>query len=190
VLLMGRPDRAPPDAARTEAAWGTFADGLRRWLRARTRDDALADDLLQITFLRVHERLPDLGDETRIAGWIWQIARNALADHYRARSVPVEPPDPDDAPDDALTGLAGWLAGEVAALPPQYRDAVRLTEIDGLTMRAAADALGLSVSGAKSRVQRGRALLRARLLRCCAVEVDARGRPFGFEGRSHRCGCA
>jgi RNA polymerase sigma-70 factor (ECF subfamily) len=65
-----------------------------------------------------------------------------------------------------------------------------LTEIDGLTMRAAADALGLSVSGAKSRVQRGRALLRARLLRCCAVEVDARGRPFAFEGRSHRCGCA
>jgi RNA polymerase sigma-70 factor (ECF subfamily) len=139
--------------------------------------------------------LPSLDDDARISGWIWQIARNALADHYRARPLtPDDPsaepaPDDDAGPDDALTGLATWLAGAIDALPPRYGDALRQTEIEGRTMREAAGALGVSVSAVKSRVQRGRALLRARLLRCCAVEVDARRRPVGFEGRSRPCGC-
>ncbi len=97
--------------------------------------------------------------------------------------------DDDASPDDALTGLATWLAGAIDALPPRYGDALRQTEIEGRTMREAAGALGVSVSAVKSRVQRGRALLWARLLRCCAVEVDARRRPVGFEGRSRPCGC-
>ena len=63
----------------------------------------------------------------------------------------------------------------IRTLPARYAEALLLTDIDGLTQAAAAERLGLSLSGMKSRVQRGRRLLKQTLLRCCAVELDRRG---------------
>jgi RNA polymerase sigma-70 factor, ECF subfamily len=60
----------------------------------------------------------------------------------------------------------------VYALPDPYRDAIVLTEFDGLSQKELAGRLGISVSGAKSRVQRGRALLKRQLLDCCQFEFD------------------
>ena len=71
----------------------------------------------------------------------------------------------------------------VAALPERYREAVRLSELDGLNHAAVAERLGLSVSGVKSRVQRGREQLRAMLHRCCEIALDARGGPMKCEVR-------
>ena len=77
----------------------------------------------------------------------------------------------------------------VRGLPDDYRRAIELTELEGMSQVAAAERLGLSVPGAKSRVQRGRARLRAMLLRCCEIETDRRGRVIGFETRDGE-GCA
>jgi RNA polymerase sigma-70 factor (ECF subfamily) len=63
----------------------------------------------------------------------------------------------------------------VERLPQPYREAVELAEFEGLTQRALADRLGISLSGAKSRVQRAREQLRTMLLDCCRIETDARG---------------
>lgn len=71
----------------------------------------------------------------------------------------------------------------VRDLPDDYRRAIELTELGGMTQAAAAERLGLSVPGAKSRVQRGRARLREMLLRCCEIETDRRGRVVAFEAR-------
>ena len=75
------------------------------------------------------------------------------------------------------------IAPMVRQLPADYREAIELTELEGLTQVAVAERLGLSVSGMKSRVQRGRARLRAMLLRCCEIELDRRGRLVAFEPR-------
>ena len=187
---------APPGLAneQTAAAWARFADGLRGWLRARTRDADVAEDLLQTVFLRVHERGDQLDDEEKIAGWIWQIARRALADHYRRQrptaQLECHEPTVQTGMPDELQHLATWLRFEVQNLPPAYRDAVALTELQGMTMQQAAKELGLSVSGTKSRVQRGRAMLRKRLLRCCDVELDHAGRPMDFRAKQPCGGCA
>ncbi len=76
----------------------------------------------------------------------------------------------------------------VRGLPDTYRRAIELTELEGMTQAAAAERLGLSLPGAKSRVQRGRARLRAMLLRCCEIETDRRGRVVAFETRGKE-GC-
>ena len=127
---------------RTAAAWGRFSEGLWRWFRAWVNDDATADDRLQTLFLRVHEKQASLHDQDRIGGWIWRIARNVLADHYRSRRR-TEPLDDErdqaadqDAEDpipDELGALATWLGWTVDDLPPAYRDAVALTELEGKT---------------------------------------------------------
>jgi RNA polymerase sigma-70 factor (ECF subfamily) len=77
----------------------------------------------------------------------------------------------------------------VQGLPPIYREALELTEYDGLSQVELARRLGLSVSAAKSRVQRARALVRATVDRCCHFEVDRYGTVLGYTPRPHRCSC-
>ena len=66
---------------------------------------------------------------------------------------------------------------------------MRLSEIEGLQQQEVADRLGLSLSGAKSRIQRGRALLKGVLERCCHFEFDRRGNVMGYEPRPDRAVC-
>jgi RNA polymerase sigma-70 factor (ECF subfamily) len=75
----------------------------------------------------------------------------------------------------------------IDTLPPPDREALTLTELEGLSQREAAERLGMSYSGLKSRVQRGRAKLRAVLDRCCEVELDPRGAVITFRPRGNGC---
>lgn len=153
------------------------------------------DDVMQDVYVRMQRGLGGLRDDERLLAWLRQVARSAIAEHGRARArhpLPrsPDPPDPpappDDADDDRVTAraLAGCLAGFVAQLPSPYREAVTLVELEGLTHREAAELAGVSVSGMKSRVQRGRAQLRALLEACCAIALDARGKPTEVSPRA------
>lgn len=178
-----------PDAA---ALWREFSGPLLRFLRARVRSATDADDLLQAVFLKVQRGLPSLRDAGKLQGWIYQIARHAVIDFYRRRR-PEEPVS-------ELPELAESLDGEdevdlrpairrmVAALPPDFRDAIVLTEFQGVSQIELAERLGLSVSGAKSRVQRARARLRLMLDECCHFEFDRRGKVIDAVPRQG-CSC-
>ena len=94
-------------------------------MRARTRTESDADDLLQDVFVRIHKRLPDLREPAKLQGWVYRIARNAVIDHYRTRKehlpldfeVEAEDPEGRDAVD-----LSASLRNFIAALPPSYRE--------------------------------------------------------------------
>lgn len=108
-------------------------------------------------------------------------------------ALSIADPDPAVEPglaalaDDAERCIARYLAGLVDRLPAHYRQAVHMSELEGLPQSAVAARLGLSPSGAKSRVQRGRAMLRAQLLECCHVELDRRGRVIDYRPRVMCC---
>ncbi|HEY5936213.1 MAG TPA: sigma factor-like helix-turn-helix DNA-binding protein, partial [Kofleriaceae bacterium] len=88
---------------------------------------------------------------------------------------------------DDTHALAGCLASFVALLPSPYREAVTLVELEGLTAREAAAMVGISTSGMKSRVQRGRAELRRRFEECCRIAVDARNKVIEVTPRTPCC---
>lgn len=176
------------DAA-TRGAWRTLEARLRPYVTRRVRSAADVDDVLQEIFLRMQRGVGALRDEERFGPWVYQVARSAIADHRRAAARRVALVDDGDdaiescAPEayaepvhDAERVLADVIAPFVDALPEPYRDALRRVELEGLTHREAAERLGISVSGMKSRVQRGRAMLRRALEDCCHVELDRRGR--------------
>jgi RNA polymerase sigma-70 factor (ECF subfamily) len=180
LLLMIETTEAPSD----RRSWAALAGQLRPFIARRVVTPADADDVLQEVLVRVHRGLPGLRDDDRVAAWVYRIARNAIVDHVRARTpveLDVEPtattvPALEEDDDDAAQDLARALSFFVAALPSPYREAITLTELEGRTQREAAEMLGVSVSGMKSRVQRGRAKLRAMLEACCEIALDARGR--------------
>jgi RNA polymerase sigma-70 factor (ECF subfamily) len=82
----------------------------------------------------------------------------------------------DEPEGDIACELAGYIAAFVAMLPSPYREAVTLTELEGLSQKEAAEMCGVSLSGMKSRVQRGRERLRSLIEECCQIALDARGR--------------
>lgn len=169
----------------SETLWTQFATRLRHFIRGRVADAAAVEDILQNVFLKIQQRLGTLRGSDKLEAWVHQIARNAIVDHYRARRSTEElseemPDERQDASGTALeegerTALLAAFHRMIEALPEPYREAIRLTELEGLTQQALADRLGLSLSGAKSRVQRGRALLKEMLLECCRFEFDRRG---------------
>lgn len=157
------------------------------------RDAAAADDLLQETFARVHAGLPDLRRADRLAPWVFAIARRVLVDHRRRRADAALPPE-DVAEEGGEEGnlnaeVRAWLPAFLSQLPAEQREAVELAEVEGLSRRAIAERLGLSLPAAKARVQRGRARLRAELEACCRFELDRRGNVVDYERRAPGCDC-
>ena len=178
--------------ATLEHIWHEFAEKLGRFIRARVSDPATAEDLLQDVFVKIQKQLGQLRDLAKLESWIYLIARNAIIDHYRTRKETVEVPEmlPDepDVNDGEIQELKASFRRMIYSLPDPYREAVVLTELDGLTQQELATRLGISLSGAKSRVQRGRAQLKQMLDECCTFEFDRRGKVIGCEPRE-KAGC-
>jgi len=178
------------------AAWDDVASRLRPFIARRIAAPEV-DDVLQDVFVRMQRGLPSLHDDERFTSWLFQIARSAVGDHLRARMrhpLPASehPPDPpaESAGDDdreVARALSGCVSLFVAMLPSPYREAVTLVELEGLTAREAAEMAGISVSGMKSRVQRGRARLRELFEACCEIALDARGKVVDYTPRARPC---
>lgn len=180
----------------TEAVWTHLSSDLRRFIRRRVADDHVADDLLQEAFVRVHRNLGTLQEADRLAAWVYQIARNVIHDHHRKAAndvVALADADPAEEGDDQLRRCRcrgmDWVDEMIQSLPGGYREAVQLAEIEGLSQQEVADRLGLSLSGAKSRIQRGRALLQGVLEQCCHFEFDSRGNMMDYNPKPDRTVC-
>lgn len=167
----------------TEHLWREFSKDLRAFITRRVPNEQDADDILQESFIKIHKHLNSLENEDRLVAWIYQITRRTIVDYYR-RAKPGVPLPLDweeattssrESESEVEAEVASWLKPMIADLPPKYREALRLTEFEGLNQKQLAAKLGLSHSGAKSRVQRGRALLRKQVLDCCHLEFDRRG---------------
>ena len=174
----------------TDLVWAHLHADLRQFIRRRVADDYAADDLLQETFLRIHRSLGTLNEADRLAAWVYQIARRVVHDHYRnAATSPVSLADADRADDSGDSriqlrcGGTRWLAEMIQSLPEGYREAVQWAEIEGLTQQDVAHRFGITLSGAKSRVQRARAMLRETLEACCTFHFDHAGRLMDCDPR-------
>ncbi len=175
-----------------EQIWTEFADQLRQFIRLRVSDPTQAEDLLQDVFLKLSRQLEQNGNATQIRGWLYRVARNAIIDHYRMRKETVALPEDLVAQDEFAAGeleeLKAAFRGMIHSLPGPYREAILLTEFDGVSQVELARRLGISVSGAKSRVQRGREQLIQMLLDRCHFEFDGLGRVYDCRPR-HRGSC-
>lgn len=178
----------------TEQVWEDFHTPLQQFIRRRVSDEVTAEDVLQEVFLKIHQRMETLRDVKKLESWIYQITRNAIIDSYRSSKptttleaaevldLPEELPD-----DDVVSELLPCVQAMVRDLPEQDRQALVLTEYQGLTQKELAERLGLSFSGAKSRVQRAREKLKQQLLECCHFELDRRGHILDYQPRCRNC---
>ena len=179
---------------KTDHVWIRFSTPLLKFIRGHVHDEATAEDLLQEVFLKVHQQIETLRDARKLESWLYQIARNAIIDYYRSArpTISLEASDisylPEDPPDDdIISDLFPAVRAMVSSLPEHDRQALVLTEYQGLTQKELSERLGLSFSGAKSRVQRAREKLKQQLLACCHFELDRRGHVMNYQPRCQCC---
>lgn len=179
--------RPPQDL---ENRLGAFRPQVRRHIRVLVNDRADADDLTQETYARAYAHLGQLRDPQAALAWLYRIATNVALDRLRGRRPPTVPLTDGTEPlwDERVrvvdSGLAAALEqSEMSAcvenyleqLPDDYRVAILLRDVHGLTNAEVAELLGCSLATAKIRVHRARSRLREALAAACAFETDTRG---------------
>lgn len=184
----------------TEQMWRAVIAQLRAFVARRIADPGRAEDLVGEILLRIHRNLGSVDDRERLAHWVSRVARNAVVDEYRraARSRELLVAAPEDGlveepdPTGVLDELARCLRPLLDGLPAEQRRAVQMIDLDGMAQADAARRDGVSLSGMKSRVQRGRRRLAELLGQCCELTLDARGVPMEYapsSGCGRDCGC-
>ncbi|BBB90053.1 MAG TPA: RNA polymerase sigma factor SigZ [Methylomusa anaerophila] len=162
--------------------WQEFSVPLKNFIRKRIANEQDTEDILQEVFSRVYNNIDSLRDDKKIYAWVYQIARNAIVDYYRKENRPVEfrelTEDLANEPEDDLSvreEIGSCLKVMLENLPEKYKQAIILTEFHNLTQRELSEQMGISLSGAKSRVQRARVMLKEMLLGCCHFKFDRLG---------------
>jgi len=192
--------------AASDLPWRELDGNLRAFISRRVRNQGDVDDLVQRVLLQIVKSLPALRDADRLHPWVYRTARHAIIDYYRAAGRPREvaagdtgdlevaaaasPASLDEDEGAALRELATCLAPMLSRLAPAYQEAIRIVDLEGATQQEAAARAGVSLSGMKSRVQRGRQQLRAVLEACCRIDIDRRGGISSYTARHPAaCGC-
>ena len=178
---------------KTTELWRNFSDSLRRFILKKVKNEDLADDLLQETFIRIHSKIDSLRDETKVQSWVFQIARNIITDHFRkANPISVEdiPEMIDTEPesDDAMTQTIRDMVLFMEDLPEKDCQALCQVEFEGKSIKEYAEKEGLTYTAAKTRVARARHKLSDLLMNCCHYEFDKYGTVIWYHP-IHCCCC-
>lgn len=176
----------PPTYTCVRNAWKQHEVELRRFLANRTSDSHLADDLLQEVFIKAMRKGDGFCDLTSARSWLFEVARNTVADHFRLKREKVDLPEDmaveiDEPP--TVDSLAACIPRVLSELNEQDREVILLCDLQGMTQEAFAQLKGISLSGAKSRVQRARKRMQEQLTRVCQVAFDENGQVLHFVPR-------
>lgn len=167
-------------------AWHQHEAGLRGWLRRRLGNPVDAEDLLQEVFLRAMRQGERFCAIANARAWLYEVARNAAADRLRLARPSVELPENLGAEAEesaAVDSLAACLPRVLSELSAEDREAITVCDLEGETQEDYARRKGLSLSAAKSRVQRARKRLREQLTQACQVRLDESGHVCDFVPR-------
>lgn len=152
-----------------EELYRRLSPQLLTYLTRLTREQARAEDLLQVTFTKVHRARDSYLQGAPVLPWVLAIARRSFFDERRAAGSRPEELSPDgimpEMPEHPGVPLELSEAVERALgqMPIPYREAIQLTKITGLSVAEAAEVLDSTPSAVKVRVHRGYALLRKQL---------------------------
>ncbi|SHM75133.1 RNA polymerase sigma factor SigZ [Gracilibacillus kekensis] len=173
-----------------EHIWEEFYNPLKGFIAKRVNNPADVDDIVQNVFIKIDAHISGLKDSQKVRPWIYQITRHTIIDYYRKQKPTVELPEnlqiyDKEEEQDLSHELTSCFKSMIEQLPDIYREAIKLTELEGMTQKQLSTQLNMSFSGAKSRVQRGRQKLKELLTACCHIEADCYGNIIDYQKVDH-----
>jgi RNA polymerase sigma-70 factor, ECF subfamily len=157
---------------------------VRKFILTSVRDESVADDLIQETFIKIQENLDSLRDPAKISSWIFSIAHHLCQDHFRTQKKSSS----HEEIHDGLVNLeetrvqkrleqgemSQCVQDKLKLLPESQRSIIILAEVMEFSHQEIADILGLTVENVKVRLHRARKRFKSILEKSCTFEVDER----------------
>lgn len=171
---------------RVEILWIQFAEKLKAFIMSKVHNEAVADDILQESFIKIHAKIDSLKDETKIQSWMYQITRNLITDYFRSikktqqTTILQEDNKEENDSEDFMSESIQDMINMMEELPSEYCEALCLTELKGMSQKQYAEQIGIGYSAAKSRVQRARKMLKDMMMNCCHYQFDKYGTVLGI----------
>ena len=157
------------------SAWSEHAQPLSHWLKAKSHDEALAEDLLQEVFIRAMLKDTEFCEIDNPRAWLYRVANNLLIDHSRKKRLdPLEQDiEQESNSEAAIDTLTQCLNRVLTELPEQDSQVLKACDIQGITQQEYANRHGLTLPAVKSRLLRARGKLKKQLMAACKVKLDA-----------------
>jgi RNA polymerase sigma-70 factor, ECF subfamily len=176
----------------TEQIWDNYHQEIYRFIRSRIKDADTAKDVLQDVFIKVHLNGSQIKEESKIKPWLYQVTRNIVHDHFRKQKPTLDIDEMEVAEEKpipvSLAGFETCLVSFLPKLPEKYREAVTIVDLQNSNQLELAVRLNISYSALKSRVQRGRQLLKKYFVNCCRVSADKYGNIISYKPTCSSCG--
>lgn len=177
----------------TEQIWNDFHDKLYGFILKRVHNTEIANDLLQDIFVKIHTKIDSLKQDDKLTSWIYQVTRNSILDYFKTKKLTSDLPAEVIDPVEPVTfnrEMANCLKTMLNELPPDHKEAIEQTELGTLSQKEYAEKIGISYSGAKSRVQRARQELNELFQSCCRASFDKYGNVVEHVCLNENCNCS
>ncbi len=168
--------------------WLTYKEDLHRYLLRKVKDKEVANELSSVILMKIYKSCCSDIEVRNIKSWLYRIARNALVDYYKkANSTSPKIPEIVSETDEssAYREAAQFVESLIQLLPSKYSTVLRMSDILDIKQADIARELNLSLTATKSRVQRGRKLLKKKIVECCDIETAENGTLVSLAIKSH-----
>jgi len=157
--------------------WAQVQDELKGFVFKRVRDKALTEDIVHDVFLKIQNKIQHVRETEKLFGWIYQITRNTIIDHYRKnkKQISLKDIDWESSPANFNDCVSNAISELIPTLPDKYRIPLEMSELQNMSQLEVAEKLDLSYPAAKSRVQRARQLLKDKLDEILIIKTDGYG---------------
>ncbi|CAG5077861.1 RNA polymerase sigma factor SigZ [Parvicella tangerina] len=164
-------------------SWDEFSEQLLGFIISRIHHKEDAEDILQEVYLKSINNIDKLQEDSNLNAWLYTVTRNAINDYFRNKQKNKETITQDIFTEDTdalnIKDSFCCLEPHINELPGKYKEVILLSEIEGLKHQEIADKLKLSLSAIKSRVVRGREMLKEKFVTCCKYRIDENGKLAG-----------
>ena len=167
-----------------------FEKSLYAYIFSKVKNKHTSEDILQDIFIKINDNISNLKEKDKLKSWIFSIARNSIMDYFRSNKNHIDIDDVEIPLENAESKSECYhtcLTPFINQLDDKYKDALLNTELGNLSQKDYAKKIGISYSGAKSRVQRAKLQIRQSFISCCMIKKDAAGNTFIDE--TEECTC-
>ena len=174
----------------TSIIWNQFSAALKQFILSRVKNDETANDLLQEVFIKIHLKINTIKKQESLKSWVFTITNNVINDYFKKNAKTVhlasEVSDTDTKTHEKHSAI-DCLKPLIKNLPTTHREAMLLSEIKGMKQAEVAKTLNISLSATKSRIQRGRDLLKQGFIDCCDYKLNESGYLTGEHKNKKDC---
>ena len=156
-----------------------FNSDLLKFIKSKIDNKQDAEDILQNVYIKIDKSLGKLNDESKIKSWIFTITRNTIFDFYKKKQKhPYELNDDilnvieKDDNNNYLSEMTGCISHMLKELPGNYSEALKIVYLEWKSQKELSEKLWISIPWAKSRIQRGRRILKENFIKCCKPEYN------------------